>query len=91
MVQAQQEDVKMQQFQNGYSALKSKKIWNILDRNGMMIAKKKNSNSEVVVVPSSMVNDVLDFYHGTQHAGIVSMTRAISSKFFIPNTGDRRP
>ena len=85
MVQAQQDDVKMQQFQNGYAALKSKKLWEILDRNGMMVAKKVKENKEVVVVPSQMVNDVLEFHHGPQHAGIVSMTRAISSKFFIPN------
>ena len=85
MVQEQQNDVKLQQFQNGYAALKSKKLWEILDRNGMMIAKRKNSNKEVVVVPTSLVNDVLDFHHGPQHSGIVSMTRAISSKFFLPN------
>ena len=85
MVQAQQDDVTMQQFQNGYAALKSKKLWEILDRNGMMIAKKVKENKEVVVVPSQMVNDILEFHHGPQHAGIVSMTRTISSKFFIPN------
>ena len=85
MVQAQQIDVKLQNFQDGYAALKSKKLWEVLDRNGMMVATKKNSKDEVIVVPSSMINDILEYHHGPQHAGIVSMTRAISSKFFIPN------
>ena len=85
MVQAQQNDVKMQNFQDGYATLKSKKIWEILDRNGMMVATKKNKTDEVIVVPSTMINDILEYHHGPQHAGIVSMTRKISSKFFIPN------
>ena len=75
----------MQNFQDGYATLKSKKIWEILDRNGMMVATKKNTSDEVIIVPSTLINDILEYHHGPQHAGIVSMTRTISSKFFIPN------
>ena len=85
MVNAQQLDVTMQKFQDGYAPLKSKKIWEVLDRNGMMIARKNKTKEEVVVVPLQMVTDILEFHHGPQHAGIVNMTRTISSKFFIPN------
>ena len=85
MIQEQQMDNEVQNFQNGYAPLKSKKLWEVLDHNGLMVAKKKKSNEEVVIVPTGLVQDVLDFHHGPQHAGIVNMTKSISSKFYLPN------
>ena len=85
MIEEQQSDEKMRKFQNGYAPLKSKKLWEVLDNNGLMIAKKKKSNERVVIIPTSLIQEVLDYHHGPQHAGIVNMTKSISSKFFLPN------
>ena len=72
-------------FEKVMAPLKSKKLWMVSDTNGMMIAQNKKSNAEVVIVPTKLILDVLEFHHGPQHAGIVNMTKSIASKFFLPN------
>ena len=44
-----------------------------------------NCDDYLVVVPRNLIDDVLSFYHGIQHSGILNMTKKISKKFFIPN------
>ena len=85
MIDGQSKDADLKNLRNGYSPLKSKKLYNLSTQNGIMIAQKVNQNENLVIVPRNLIEDVLSFYHGIQHSGILNMTKKISSRFFIPN------
>ena len=85
MIDGQSKDADLNNLRNGYSPLKSKKLYNLSTYNGIMIARKVNQNEDLVIVPRNLIDDVLSFYHGIQHSGILNMTKKISSRFFIPN------
>ena len=85
MIKHQSEDEDLKNLQNGYSPLKSKKLYNTSIDNGLMVASKVNQEEKLVIVPRKLIEDVLSFYHGVQHTGIVNMTKKISSRFYIPN------
>ena len=85
MIDGQNNDGDLKNFRNGYSPLKSKKLYNLSTYNGIMVAQKVNCSDNLVIVPRNLIDDVLSFYHGIQHSGILNMTKKISAKFFIPN------
>ena len=85
MIEAQESCDDLKNFRNGYGPLKSSKLWIVKTKNGLMIASRKNSGTDLVIVPKSLIDDVLAFHHGPQHAGIRNLTRSISEKSFMPN------
>lgn len=85
MIEAQESCDDLKNFRNGYGPLKSSKLWTVKTKNGLMVASRKNSGTDLVIVPKSLIDDVLAFHHGPQHAGIRNLTRSISEKFFMPN------
>ena len=85
MIKQQSEDDDLKNFRNGYSQLKSKKLYKVSIENELMIATKVNHDEKLIIIPRKLIEDVLSFYHGVQHTGIVNMTKKISSRFYIPN------
>ena len=85
MIVAQESCDDLRNFRNGYGPLKSIKMWTVKTKNGLMVASRKNSGTDLVIVPKNLIHDVLAFHHGPQHAGIRNMTRSIAEKFFMPN------
>ena len=89
MIENQKQDADLNNFQKGYSPLKSRRLYNVSRQNGILVATKVNQEEKLVIVPTNMIEDVLSFYHGVQHAGIINMTKKINSRFFIPNSTRR--
>ena len=89
MIENQKQDADLNNFQKGYSPLKSKRLYNVSRQNGILVATKVNQEENLVIVPTNLIEDVLSFYHGVQHAGIINMTKKINSRFFIPNSTRR--
>ena len=85
IIDGQKADEDVQNFNLGYKQLKSKKLWKVFSKSGLLMAQKKNSDAELIVIPKSLIEDVLHFHHGVDHRGIMGMTKVISQKFFIPN------
>ena len=85
MIKQQSEDDDLKNFRNGYSQLKSKKLYKVSIENELMIATKVNHDEQLIIIPRKLIEDVLSFYHGVQHTGIVNMTKKISSRFYIPD------
>ena len=85
----QKADVNVQNFSNGYKQLKSKKLWKVFSKSGILMAQKKNSDEELIIIPMSLIDKLLEFHHGIDHKGIMGMTKIISKKFFIPNMTKR--
>ena len=54
-------------------------------KEGVLMAQKPNSTDELIVIPTDLIDSILEFYHGIDHRGILGMTKSISRKFFIPN------
>ena len=85
MIENQKQDADLNNFRKGYSPLKSTKLFNVSRQNGILVATKVNQEEKLIIVPTNLIEDVLSFYHGVQHAGIQNMTKKITSRFFIPN------
>ena len=47
----QKADVNVQNFSNGYKQLKSKKLWKVFSKSGILMAQKKNSDEELIIIP----------------------------------------
>ena len=89
LLDGQAADENLQKLDLGYKQLQSKKLWKTFKKNGVLMAQKPNSTDELIVIPTDLIDSILEFYHGIDHRGILGMTKSISRKFFIPNMTNR--
>ena len=85
MVHEQEQDDQVKNLTGGYSMLRNKKRFKISMENGLKIVTKNGSTTKLIIVPATMIEGILEFYHGNQHSGIMGMSKAIGKRFFIPS------
>ena len=89
IISSQVQDANLKNFRKGYSPLKSKKLWKVSTENGLMVALRNGKEEKVIVMPEELIDNVLEFYHGIQHTGVVTMAKSMSKRFYIPNMTGR--